>query len=191
MGTPCEEGQMTVRTLARKFTAVAAALWLLLPCAVAQAPTAPTEAAVKAAYLYRFLAYVDWPAEALPASGEPIVVGVLGSEAVAQALPGILAGRQVNGRPVVSRSLASATAPLERLHALFIGRSVDAPKVLPRLGNRPVLVVTEDEIEAGGMLNFVVVDGRVRFEAAPVAAEAAGLKLSARLLAIAERVHKP
>jgi YfiR/HmsC-like len=157
----------------------------------AAAQTPPTESAVKAAYLFRFLAYVEWPPAALPPAGEPIVVGVLGAEAVAAALPSIVAGRRLDGRPVVARSLASPAASLDGVHVLFIGRSMPAERVIARLGNRPVLVVTDGESDAGGMLNFVVVDGRVRFEAVPAAAEQAGLKLGARLLAVAERVHRP
>lgn len=164
--------------------------WSLVYCSAA-AQTPPTESAVKAAYLFRFLAYVEWPTTALPPAGEPIVIGVLGAEAVAAALPSIVAGRQLNDRPVVVRSLASPAEPLDALHVLFIGRSMPAARVIARLGHRPVLVVTDGEADAGGMLNFVVVDGRVRFEAAPAAAEQAGLKLGARLLAVAERVHRP
>lgn len=188
---PFPSGPRARRTLLAAF-ATRLALLLLLPaaaCVAAEPP--PTEWAVKAAYLYRFLSYVEWPPAALPGPGEPIVVGVLGAEVVARELPAILAGRQLNGRPVVARSLPASTTAFDGLHVLFIGRATPADKVVARLGNRPVLVVTESEIDAGGMLNFVVVDGRVRFEAAPAAAEQAGLKLSARLLTIAERVHKP
>jgi hypothetical protein len=56
------------------------------------------------------------------------------------------------------------------------------------LRGRSILVVAEDGLEPGVMLNFVPIGGRVRFEAAPVAAERVGLKLGARLLAVAERV---
>jgi hypothetical protein len=161
-----------------------------LPLRAAAQPAA-TEAAVKAAYLHRFLSYVEWPPSALPAPTSPFMIGVLGSDAVASALPAIVAGRQHAGRPIGVRMLPSGTASLDGLHVLFIGRSTAADSVMARLAQRPVLVVTENEIDAGGMLNFVVVDGRVRFEAAPAMAEQAGLKLSARLLAIAERVRAP
>lgn len=160
----------------------------LAPPAMAQA--VPTESAIKAAYLHRFLSYVEWPASALPeAADAPFVLGVMGSLPVAGALQTIVAGRQFAGRPIEVRLLATAQAPLDGLHVLFIGRGVAADKVIPRLAQRPVLVVTEGESVPGTMLNFVVVDGRVRFEAAPATAEQAGLKLGARLLAIAERVQ--
>ncbi|HLL17379.1 MAG TPA: YfiR family protein, partial [Rubrivivax sp.] len=93
---------------------------------------------------------------------------------------------QVHGRPVVTRRLAPAD-PLEGLHAVFVGRAAPAG-VRERLRGRAILVVAEDGLEPGVMLNFVPVAGRVRFEASPVAAERVGLKLGARLLAVAERV---
>ena len=173
-------------------TCVARLVWLLGATAwslPALAQPVATESAIKAAYLHRFLPYVEWPASALPAADAPFVVGVLGSLPVASALQSIVAARQFAGRPIEVRYLSSAQVPLDGLHVLFIGRGVAADKVIPRLAQRPVLVVTEGESLPGTMLNFVVVDGRVRFEAAPATAEQAGLKLGARLLAIAERVQ--
>ena len=151
-----------------------------------QAREQATEASVKAAFLYKFLAYVDWPSAVLAATNSPLVIGVLGADALSTELQAITAGRQVNGRPVVTRRLALAD-PLEGLHAVFVGRSAP-PGALERLRGRSILVVAEDGLEPGVMLNFVPVAGRVRFEAAPVAAERVGLKLGARLLAVAERV---
>jgi len=147
----------------------------------------PTESGVKAAYLFQFLAYVGWPAEASPKTGEPFVVGVMGAAEVAEVLPAIVKDRLVNGHPVTIRAMREGDA-LNDMHVLFVGRSVSLSKVTGRLGTRPVLLVTEDGLSPGSMLNFRLVDGRVRFEAAPAAAERAGLKLGARLLAIADRV---
>jgi hypothetical protein len=156
----------------------------------ARAQQPATEAAIKAAYLYKFLAFVDWPPAALPADGTPMVVGVLGADAVAAELLALIAGRTVNGHPVVARRLAE-TDSLDGLHVVFVGRASSPAKLVERLKGRPVLVVTETGLQAGSMLNFVPVDGRIRFEAAPLAAERAGLKLGARLLAVAERVVAP
>jgi hypothetical protein len=160
-------------------------LWHLPPATAQQA----TDASVKAAYLYNFLPYVDWPASSLPAADVPIVVGIAGAEAVRAELQLVVVGRQVHGRPVALRAITE-NSPLEGVHAVFIGRDADAPRLLERLRGRPVLVITESAQgrEAGSMLNFVPVQGRIRFEAAPVVAERAGLKLGSRLLAVAERV---
>lgn len=151
-----------------------------------------TDASVKAAYLYNFLPYVDWPPAALTAAEVPLVVGIVGAEAVRTELQAIVAGRQVHGRPVFVRALAE-NDPLDGLHAVFVGRDANLPRLLERVRGRPILVITDSAQgrEAGSMLNFVPVQGRIRFEAAPAAAERAGLKLGSRLLAVAERVLAP
>lgn len=149
-------------------------------------PQLPSEVGVKAAFLYKFLGYVDWPAAALPAADSPLVIGVVGADALNAELRAIAAGRHVNGHPIVTRRLNPGDS-LDGVHAVFVGRGVQA-SVLERLRGRAILVVAEGGLEPGVMLNFVPVAGRVRFEAAPVAAERVGLKLGARLLSVAERV---
>lgn len=146
----------------------------------------PSEASVKAAFLYKFLAYVDWPSGVLAAADTPLVIGVIGADAINAELQAIVAGRHVNGRRLLTRRLDPGDT-LEGVHAVFVGRGVQA-NVLERTRGRAVLVVAEGGLEPGVMLNFVPVAGRVRFEAAPVAAERVGIKLGARLLSVAERV---
>jgi hypothetical protein len=160
-----------------------------LPSALAQQAT---DAAVKAAYLYHFLPYVDWPPSSLAAADAPLVVGIAGAEAVRAELQAIVAGRTVRGHPVALRALNDVD-PIEGLHAVFVGRDASHARLLERLRGRPVLVITDSlqGREPGSMLNFVPVQGRIRFEASPTAAERAGLKLGARLLAVAERVISP
>lgn len=149
----------------------------------------PSEVGVKAAFLYKFLGFVDWPATVLSAADAPLVVGVIGDDGVGAELQAIVAGRRVNGRPVIARQLSPGDE-MDGLHAVFLGRGVQA-RVLDRLRGRAILVVAEGGLEPGVMLNFVPVAGRVRFEAAPLAAERVGLKLGARLLSVAERVVQP
>jgi hypothetical protein len=171
--------------------ACAAMVWALCAGgAVGQGTVQPTEAGVKAAYLYRFLAHVDWPPGAFAAPDAPVVIGVAGADDVVDQLQRVVEGRQVNGRPVRARRLAEGDA-VDGLHVVFIGRAARQPaRLIERLEGRPVLVVTESasSLDLGAMLNLVPVDGRVRFEASQLAAERAGLKLGARLLALAERV---
>ena len=148
-----------------------------------------TEAALTATYLYKFLSYVEWPPGRFPLADTPLEIGVAGSEAVLAELQGLLASRRVSGRQVLARPITLAD-PLDRLHVLFVGAEARAPQYIERLAAAAVVVVTEGSggLDAGAMLNFIAIDGRVRFEAAPAAAERAGLKLGARLLSVAERV---
>lgn len=176
--------------------ALAAALTVELAAlaapAEANAQTVATEAGVKAAYLFRFLSYIEWPAGLLPEAASPLVIGVAGAEDVFEELQALVADRQIDdGRPVLARRVAAGDS-LDGLHAIFIGRGAPQSRLLERLRGRPVLVVTDSTVEAErGMLHFVPVQGRIRFEASPAAAERAGLKLGARLLAVAERVVTP
>lgn len=172
------------------FTA-AAAIAAATGTASGQSKDASLEASVKAAYLYKFIGYVEWPAGAFAQPGAPIVIGVAGSEAVHAQLQLLLPGRSIQGRPLVARRLAPGE-PIEGLHVLFVGRDASGFRSgwLDSLAGRPVLIVTEtpEGLARGSALNFVVIDGKVRFEASVPAAERASLKLSARLLAVAERV---
>jgi hypothetical protein len=149
-----------------------------------------SEAAVKAAYLYKFLAYVEWPPGAVALPDGTLVIGVAGADAVLAELQAVVTGRVVNGHPVAARRVSDADG-LAGVHAVFLGRSAAVAPLVEALRTRPVLVVTEATLAAGGMLNFVMIDGRIRFEASPLAAERVGLKLSARLLGVAERVVGP
>jgi YfiR/HmsC-like len=164
---------------------------LPMPAARAQAQ-APLEASVKAAYLYKFLAYVEWHPPTPQADDAPVVVGVLGADAVHSELQEVAAGRHVGARPLVVRKLAAGDS-LNGLHALFVGREHALAPVARTLQRRQVLLVADvpGGLADGAVINFIVLAGRVRFEASQAAAERAGLKLSSRLLSVAERVQAP
>lgn len=157
----------------------------------AQATGSARESAIKAAFLYKFAGFVEWPAGTFRRPDEPLVVGVAGNEAVAIDLEQIAAGRRVEGRPVAVRRVR-AGEPAGPLHILLIGAGPDEQVRQQAAGLAgPVLVVTEQPrgLELGGVLNLVADGGRVRFAASLPAAEARGLKLSARLLAVAREVE--
>ena len=154
---------------------------------------APLERAVKAAYVYKFLAYVDWPAPAFESPDSPVVIGVTGADAIAAELAQIALTRPAGERPILIRRLADGASPAG-VHVLFVGRGETArlPALLRELRGQPTLVVTESPraLDAGSMINLVVaIDGRVRFEVARDAAERAGLRLSSRMLALAQSVR--
>lgn len=148
----------------------------------------PLEHDVKAAFLYRFLSFVDWPAQAFARADAPIVIGVLGADDVLASLEQAVQGRVAQGRPVQVRRLKEGER-LTGVHVLFVGRAAMAQ--LPKLTGPPgLLIVTEADaaLEQGAMINFVRSDGRVRFEVAPEAAERRGLRISSRMLAVALHV---
>jgi hypothetical protein len=148
-----------------------------------------SEEAVKAAYLYRFATYVEWPKES--ATGHPFVIAVVGAPEVARELRHMLPGRLINNQTVQVRE---ATRPQEVAGArmLYVGaNNADFLRALSPSGVPPILIVTDEErgLDLGGALNFVTVDKRVRFEVSLTAAERAQLKISADLLSVAIRVR--
>jgi hypothetical protein len=177
-------------------TARLAALLAILAIAGAGAARAQDDGAlerrVKAAFLYKFSGYVDWPDGAFARPDTPLVIGVLGDDALAAETAQAVAGRSVGGRPLAAKRLALADVAAGA-HVLFVARSETArfAQVLKALPPGPVLVVTESEaaFRQGSAINFVLVDGRVRFDVALDAAERRGAKLSSRLLAVARSVQ--
>jgi hypothetical protein len=145
---------------------------------------------VKAAFLYHFGTYVQWPTAA--SAADPVSIAVLGDPEVAMQLGRFLPGRRIAGRPVQTREIAR----IEQLsddELLFIGSSNNArlAEIIAAVARRPVLIVTDapDGLERGAMVNFQEVDERVRFEISVPRAEEASLVLSSRLLSAALRVE--
>jgi hypothetical protein len=152
----------------------------------------PLERRVKAAFLYKFLGYTDFPASAFADATAPLTIGVIGADDLTVELARVVAGRTVNGRPIEVRELRESDAGA-RVHLLFVGGN--DPLRVARLVHQAtgaMLVVTECEngLQAGSVINFRIVDERVRFDVALDAAERNGIKLSSRLLTVANRVQK-
>lgn len=186
---------MTRRASMARSLGAAALLALCLACASAacraQGTSGASEYAVKAAFLYKFLHFVEWPPPAFADAHAPLVIGVLGSDRQAGELAAAVEGRTANGHPVATRRV-QAGGPLTGLHVLFVGRehALQVRHLLAAARGQPLLVVTESEeaFAQGSTINFVVVDEKVRFDIAVGPAEARHLRISSRLLAVARRV---
>ncbi len=184
------------------------ALPLLLLAAAGTAPPALAQAAgaqalerrVKAAFLYKFLGYADFPPRAFADAGAPLTIAVVGSDEMADKMADdmaaelgrIAAGRMIAGRPIAVRRVAGNDAA-PPVHLLFVSGadSERAGRVL-RGASSAFLTVTECELglRHGSVINFRIVDERVRFDVSLDAAEKNNVKLSSRLLTVANRVQK-
>jgi hypothetical protein len=157
----------------------------------AQTSAIEAEYQVKAAFLYKFLTFVEWPAGAFAGADDPIVIGVLGAEPMAEELSRVVASRTVGSRAVSVRRFGVGD-PVSSLHVLFVGHAQGPrlPSIVAAAGGQALLTVseTEDGRAAAGMINFVVVDDKVRFDVVLHRAERAGLRISARLLSVARKV---
>ncbi len=160
--------------------------------AQAQARPLSLERSVKAAFLYKFLGYAEFPAASFADAESPLVIGVAGSDELAAELGRMVVGRNVNGRTIVVRTLKDQAA-LADLHLLFIaGDEARAAAMLKNHSQHALLTVTETErgLQMGSVINFKIVDDHVRFDVSLDAAGKNNVKLSSRLLTVAHLVQK-
>jgi len=146
------------------------------------------ERSVKAAFLYKFLGYVEFAAELPP----QLTVGVVGAADIAAELSQIAVGRSVNGRPIAVKALREGDS-LAGLQLVFVGADVQRPaQVLRSAQQGGVLSVTEIDsgLQQGSVINFRLIEDRVRFEVSLPSAEKSNVKLSSRLLSVAWQVQK-
>jgi len=151
-----------------------------------------SEYQVKSAWLLNFARFVEWPPSSFPNTKTPFVVGVLGRGPLGRELEQAFAGKVVKGRAFEVRRLTS-DSDLRGCHILFFISSEKRRirDYLEKLSGLPVLTVGESDefLEQGGIINFLLKDKSVRFEINLKAAQAAGLKLDANLLKVAVSVR--
>ncbi|MFH1312485.1 MAG: YfiR family protein [Candidatus Eisenbacteria bacterium] len=154
-------------------------------------PPVPIEYQVKAAFLYRFMHFVEWPEELAPKIEGAVIIGVIGNGPMHAALVAITASSKYPQRLVIKRF--DDPQDLEFCHMLFISASAEGQSkaILKQLGDRGTLTVGEFDgfARQGGMINFIIVDKVVRFEINPDSAKRANLKISSKLLRLAKIVN--
>jgi hypothetical protein len=184
---------LTRRHLSRSLLLAAGAV-CLLPALVATAETALSEYEVKAAYLYNFVKFVSWPAEAFPDDGSPFVIGVVGGDPFEGKLERMVQGKLVNNRRLQIRQ-SSRAEDLRGCHIVFVPHTENsrAGALLDALNGLSVLTVGDDESFAprGGVIGFVREGERVSFEINLEAAERSRLTVSSKLLKVAVRLIHP
>jgi len=157
------------------------------------APDAPAlERRVKAAFLYKFLGYAEFPATAFNEGGGALQIVVVGSDDMAAELARIAAGRAVAGRQIAVRQIRADEAP-PPAHLLFVaGADGERAARVLRAAPGAFLTVTECDggLRLGSVINFRIIDERVRFDVSLDAADRKNVKLSSRLLTVANRVQK-
>jgi len=174
-------------------------IWLPLLICMAMATSADDliginfERQVKAAMLYKFLSYVEWPPESFATPLSPYVIAVAGASDVANELRTITSDRTVNQRPIVVQKVTSKS-DLSQVHMLFIGEDNSETlhnRLMRRAREHSVVTVTENEkgLGLGSVINFRLIGDRIGFDISLVNAGSHKLKLSARLLAVASYVE--
>jgi hypothetical protein len=148
----------------------------------------PSEYQLKAAFLFNFAKFIEWPPEAFAEKESPFIIGILGDNPFGKELERTILGKTVNGRMLEIRTFDSP-AEAKKCHILFIGSSENKrlPEVLDNLHGTSVLTVSDwvHFTKNGGMINFVLESNRIRFRINDQAARGAGLKISSKLLNLA------
>jgi uncharacterized protein DUF4154 len=152
----------------------------------------PNEYHIKAACLFNFVKFVEWPAEAFADGGAPFVIGVVGQDPFGGALDQAVSGKYVDGRQLAIRRLKWGQ-DLRACHMLFISSSERKrlAQIIESLKGASVLTVGETEQfnQQGGIINFILDASKVRFEININVAEQARLKISSKLLSLVRTVR--
>jgi hypothetical protein len=145
----------------------------------------------KAVYLLNFLQFMEWPEGTFRTPTSPIIIGVVGANSIASILVETVAGEKIGDHPIEVRRYATLEEANEA-NVLFVGREERARSrtILSDLASRHVVTVGEADgfAERGGMINFYVEDGKLRFEVNEDTAQLSGVQFSSRLLRLAKIV---
>jgi hypothetical protein len=160
----------------------------LLPCVVLAQPVSD-EYRLKAAFLFRFPQFVEWPPEALDGHST-LDLCLIGPHPFGRLLDDLVRGEQLGGRPFSVREVTAAT--IAGCQLLYLPNDLSTRKaVLESVGATPILTVSDAPkfLDEGGIVQLMLVENRVRFEIDATAAQRAGLRLSAQLLRLAVQVR--
>ncbi len=193
------------------FVVIALALLVVPIVPRARADSAKSkEYQIKAAFIYNFIKFVDWPEEKMADSNEPIIIGIIGKDPFGRVFEPIK-NKKVKNRIVVIKRFKSFEEIkklgehdkaefdrninyLRKCHLLFVCSSEKdkVKEVLALVKDHSVLTVADTKgfLEFGGIINFLMVDKKVRFEINVTAAKKSKLKISSKLLRLAKRVVK-
>jgi hypothetical protein len=178
----------------RRLTGFWLVLFLLLPgggtSLFAQATS--KEYQIKAAFLFNFMQFVEWPPTVFTNADEPFRIGVLGQNPFDAALEETVQGETISNHKIIVEH-AMQVDDLKNCQLIFISKSEkkQVTEILSALDDKPVLTVSEIEgfAERGGGINFYLEGNKVRFEVNPDAARHDGLKVSSQLLSLGKIIE--
>lgn len=169
--------------------AVMAAAAMLAAAAMPARADDNLEYAVKAAYLAKFIPFIDWPGSVFPDPGAPFTICVLGDDPFGANLDKAATGQKLGDHPFQVRRMA-APDPTADCQMAFAANPDIATQMVEAMKDKPVVTVTDSDIRAHGMISFVVSENHVRFDIDDDAAEAVGIHVSSKLLGLANSVKR-
>ena len=154
--------------------------------------SASAEYEVKAAFLFHFAKFIDWPSEVYSDPATPISIGVIGQDPFGNALEKVIGDKKIKGRNLIIRRYQDINE-INFCHVFFIAESESAQleNILSHLNGQSVLTVGDMDgfAQRGGIIRLFVQAKKVRFKINLDAAERVRLKISAKLLNLAQIVH--
>jgi hypothetical protein len=178
----------------RRATVFITVCWLFSNSAPKALPLSAetVEYPVKLAFLYNFTKFVEWPSDSFRNQESPLVICIVGNDPFGPSLEGELRSRTVGSHPIEVRALRTSDI-LSVCHMVFIPVTAEdqAAKVIRGLKGSSTLTVgeTKEFAARGGIINLMAEGNKLHFEVNLLAAERAGLKISAKMLALAKIVH--
>jgi hypothetical protein len=164
-------------------TALVATAWPFQP-----AMADDLEYAVKAAYLVKFIPFIDWPDSAFT-PGAPFTICILGTDPFGAVLDKAVAGQKLGDHGLEVRRLPTLDAG-PACHILFTADAQTAIEMVDAVKTKPVVTITDSGMRAHGIISFLVADNHVRFDIDDAAAQQAGLAISSKLLDLAHAVRR-
>lgn len=151
----------------------------------------PSEYEIKAAFLFNFAKFIEWPGRSFAQGDSPIIITVVGEDPFGRDLNRVVEGKNVNGRQIVVRKCRTIEE-LGSSHIVFISRhsSGELPRLLRSPGRESVLTVSDADnfTASGGMIQLWLDQGKVRFDINLEVAERESLKVSSKLVKLAKPV---
>lgn len=170
-----------------------ALMWTWGDATASDRPPRSPEYVIKAAYLYNFAMFVEWPSEAFATSDSPLLIGVVGADPFGWALERTVEGKRISKRRIVIERVQSIQ-DARHCHILFVAVDGDPrmSEFSTRLDGQSVLLVGEsdDVLKQGATIGFTVRDNKVGYDVNLGAAKRAGLTVSSKLLNLARVVQR-
>jgi hypothetical protein len=152
---------------------------------------APLASEVKAAFLFNFTKFVEWPAAAFGSGAAPLMVCVSAGDAMASMIEEVMRNKSISGRPLQLQRVRTPAAA-RACHVMFVDGDIEKKpgRMLEGLHGAAILTVGDSEsfLKSGGIIRILERDRRMTFEVNIDAAARAGIKISSRLLALGTTV---
>jgi hypothetical protein len=162
---------------------------LVISFAAVNSALAQSEEGIKAAFVYNFAKFTEWPTNAFTSGSAPMTVGFVGADSLADTFEKIVSGKNINGHDFVIRRFSSI-AGVENCQMVFVGETAEAAAVISLTVGKPILTIgdTDSFAAAGGMIKLFKNDKKIRFDLDFRHVNSAQLKLDARLCQLARSI---